>query len=146
MSVCALPSCVPQQAGLFTEGLLCSLTKKMLIQHIPSIFTYRKKRVGRESCVWEPIWYHPIGFLFVRVCVLDGSAEPNGKWLLPVCEEVVKRAFFYDGQTCKQEKSEREGEWPSRRVRWQTGEGVPSLFRVSPQQSTLHTCNQRFIS
>lgn len=49
--VCVLPSCVPQQTGLFTEGLLCSLTKKMLIQHIPSMFTYRKKRVGRESCV-----------------------------------------------------------------------------------------------
>lgn len=50
------PSCVPQQAGLFTEGLRCSLTEKTLIQHIPSMFTYRERGVGEKTvcvCVCE---------------------------------------------------------------------------------------------
>lgn len=54
MSVSVLPSCVPQQARLFTEGLGCSLTKKMLIQHIPNMFTYREEGGWqRKLCVCE---------------------------------------------------------------------------------------------
>lgn len=43
------PFGVPQQDGLFTEGLNCSLTEKTLIQHIPSMFTYRGG--WKELCV-----------------------------------------------------------------------------------------------
>lgn len=46
---------VSHPAWPLTEGLLCSLSKKMLIQHIPSMFTYRgeKGMVVRENSVWE---------------------------------------------------------------------------------------------
>lgn len=140
VSVCVLPSCVPQQAGLFTEGLRCSLTKKTLIQHIPNMFTYREGGGGGEKavCVCERadmISSHWPSVCVVCACVcVTASAEPTRKWLLyPICQvigwEAVKRASS-DCQKCKQGKGEgftergtgpREG-WGSREERDTTEE------------------------
>lgn len=106
VSACSLPSCVPQQDGLFMGGLHGSLTEKTLIQHILSMFTYRDRGVGGNLrvcfCVLERelIWYHPVGLLCVCVCVR--------KWLLSVFQvigwEVTRRAVSFC-QKCKQAES-----------------------------------------